>query len=369
MSAPSKDPYTPSRNTTNTHHRGSGNPLMPHTVTRWTVAMAWGVVIANITLIITGGIVRLTGSGLGCATWPKCNGDDWTTTPEMGIHGAIEFGNRLLTFALMLITILAFLSIVRTVTPDKGFGKTVTFLFGREAKAFKGLRASEYRYADLYNLNLLLLWGIIVQAVVGGITVWLKLNPWMVTAHYMLTAIMIAIGAVYLNRIYRYFRGTHRAEGLQTSSSPVQPGLLHAHAWVSGLLVFTLLFLGTVVTGTGPHAGDPQTHRHMFDPWVVTRSHSVAVWVYCTLVVVLLVLIVSHKYPSALLKSAVLVLVTILIQAGIGYYQFFNGLPIWVVEAHLIGSGLFTWAASSLVERQFTLSSPVHRSRALERIQ
>lgn len=349
--------------------RALENFLMPSQVNRWTIGTAWGVVIANIVLIITGGIVRLTGSGLGCATWPRCNGDDWTATPEMGIHGAIEFGNRMLTFALLLVTIFAFLAIVRAVTPGKTFAATAVFLFGREAKAFKGLRASDYRYSDLYNLNLLLLWGIIVQAVVGGITVLLRLNPWMVTAHYILTAIMIAIAAVYLNRVYRYFRGKHAPEGL-TSASPLAPAALLAnHSRLSAVLVFALLFLGTVVTGTGPHAGDPQTHRHAFDPIWVTRFHSVTVWAYCLTLLGLFLLIKRYGYPRALRGSALLVFVTLLIQAGIGYYQHFNGLPIWVVEAHLTGSGLFTWAAASLIEREATLSSARQRELALARIQ
>lgn len=348
--------------------RQSNSFLMPDHPTGWSFAMAWGVVIANILLIVTGGVVRLTGSGLGCSTWPRCNGDDWTTTPEYGIHGIIEFGNRMLTFVLMMVTIFAFLAIVRTVTPGKGFMDTVKFLFGKDAKAFKGLRSAEYRFSDIYNLNLILLWGIILQAVVGGITVRLKLNPWMVTVHYYLSAIMIVVAAILLNRMYRYFKETIISEQLSLTTSLQSSKTLQIHGWLSAILVAFLIFMGTVTTGTGPHAGDPETHRHAFNPWVVTRMHSFSVWGYCLLIIALFIMIAKYKYPKALRTSALLVLVMILVQAVLGYYQFFNGLPIWIVEAHLTGSGLFTWAAASLIERQITLSNPELRSRALDRI-
>lgn len=341
---------------------------MPAQATKWTFAMAWGVVIANILLIVTGGVVRLTGSGLGCATWPRCNGEDWTTTPEYGIHGLIEFGNRMLTFLLMVVTILAFLAIVRVVTPNQSFWEVVKFLFGKEAKAFKGLRATEYRFSDLYNLNLILLWGIILQAIVGGVTVWLRLNPWMVTVHYYLSAVMIVVAAIYLNRIFRYFGESVIAEQLSLTASLEKSSLLQIHGWISAVLVAFLVFMGTVVTGTGPHAGDPETHRHAFDPVLVTKMHSFSVWAYCLTLLALFIMIAKFKYPKAFKFSATLVLLCLLLQACLGYYQYFNGLPIGVVEAHLTGSGLFIWAAASLIEREFTLANPELRARSLRRI-
>lgn len=341
-----------------------GEKLIPPTYTRWVKAMAWGVALANIFLIISGGIVRLTGSGLGCDAWPRCTTDgSWTTTPEMGIHGMVEFGNRLLTFVLMAITILAFLSILRLVFPQR-VEKKIFF-----ASLFVGLRTTDSRYSDLFNLALLLLWGIPVQAVVGGISVWLKLNPWMITAHYMLSAIMIAIAAVYLNRIYRYFGGTHRAEELTEAELPAGSQVLRTLGWLGALLVFALIFVGTVTTGTGPHAGDANTHRHAFDPVLITRTHGSLVWVYCASVLAVLVTVLRFKLPVVLLRSLSFVLLVLVYQAVVGYTQYFNGLPIWLVELHLLGSGLFTLAAGSLIERQLTLTSPKHRALALERIQ
>lgn len=341
-----------------------GSKYIPATYTPWVRCMAWAVVIANIVLIVSGGIVRLTGSGLGCDTWPKCTSDgSWTTTPEMGIHGIVEFGNRMLTFVLMAVTVLTFLSIIRIVFPQRV--ETGYFI----KKMFTGLRANESRYSDLFNLTLLLGWGIPVQAVVGGISVWLKLNPWMITAHYLLSAIMIALAGIYLNRIYRYFEPkTAAAEALTAPEAPAGMGAVRALAWVGALVVFFLIFIGTVTTGTGPHAGDAQAIRHAFDPVLVTRLHGTSVWVYCASALILFAVVKRFGLAPAFTRSLTLALIVLAYQAIVGYTQYFNGLPVWLVEMHLLGSGLFTWAASSLIERQFTLSARSQRELALTRI-
>lgn len=341
----------------------SGSKLIPHGYTPWIKKTAWAVALANIFLIISGGIVRLTGSGLGCDTWPKCTSDgSWTTTPEMGIHGMVEFGNRLLTFVLVAITIIAFIAILRIVFPQE---VSPSFFI---KKLLTGARADESRYADLFNLTLLLLWGIPVQAVVGGISVWQKLNPWMITAHYVLSAIMIAIAGIYLNRVYRYFGGTVQAE-LLTSEVPQEGSqLMRALGWVGFALVAALIFMGTVTTGTGLHAGDANTHRHAFDPVLVTRMHGILVWAYCASVVATFVTFRKYQLAPIFGKSLLWVLLVLGYQAIVGYTQYFNGLPIWLVELHLIGSGVFSLAAASLIERQLVLSNAASRKRALQRI-
>ncbi|MDY3048266.1 MAG: COX15/CtaA family protein [Rothia sp. (in: high G+C Gram-positive bacteria)] len=347
-----------------------GEKLIPHRYTAWVRHSAWAVAIANIVLIISGGIVRLTGSGLGCDAWPRCTSDgSWTTTPEMGIHGMVEFGNRLLTFVLVAITILAFLAILRIVFPER---VTPSFFV---KKLLLGARPHESRYSDLFNLTLLLLWGIPVQAVVGGISVWQKLNPWMITAHYLLSALMIMIAAVYLNRVYRYFEAGARAEELtpapETAAGPLPASaqLMQLLGLLGLVLVLALMFLGTVTTGTGPHAGDPETHRHAFNPVLVTRLHGSLVWAYCATVLAFFILWKKKAWAPVFGRSISLVLLVLAYQALVGYTQYFNGLPIWLVEMHLIGSGLFALAAASLFERQLVLSSPTARQRAAERIQ
>lgn len=363
-----------------------GEKLVPPTYTSWIKKTAWALAIANIFLVISGGIVRLTGSGLGCDNWPRCTADSWTTTPEMGFHGIVEFGNRMLTFALVIVTIVAFLAVLRLVFPER---VTARFFI---KKLLVGARAHESRYADLFNLVLLLLWGIPVQAVVGGISVWQRLNPWMITAHYMLSALMIMLAGIYLNRVYRYFEGTAAREGLvgsegqqavltgRTDAVPAAPAqgadagapasapLMRVLGWVGVLLVAGLMFAGTVVTGTGPHAGDPETHRHAFNPVWVTRVHGSLVWIYCASVLAFFLLWKKNNWAPIFGKSLGLVLAVLAYQAVVGYTQYFNGLPIWLVEMHLLGSGLFALAASSLFERQLTLSSPAARAKAADRV-
>ncbi|MBM7050600.1 MULTISPECIES: heme A synthase [unclassified Rothia (in: high G+C Gram-positive bacteria)] len=341
---------------------------IPEQYTSWVRATAWGMLLANIGIVATGGIVRLTGSGLGCDNWPKCNADSWTVTPEMGIHGAVEFGNRLLTFVLMAFTIAAFLAILRLVFARITVGEFLEIFFKRKG-FITGIRTADYHYADLFNLALMLLWGIPIQAVVGGISVWLKLNPWMITAHYVLSAIMIALAAIYLNRVYRYFGDTTaEKEELTSPALPNGTSALQTLGWIGTLIASALIFIGTVVTGTGPHAGDPMTHRHAFDPVTVTRIHSITAWVYCAGIVVLFVLAKKYDWSAAIRSALTYNIIMLLFQAAVGYYQYFNGLPILVVELHLIGSALFTWAAASLIERMITLSRPSNRKRALARL-
>lgn len=339
--------------------------FLPTEYTPWVKTMAYAVVLANIFLIVSGGIVRLTGSGLGCDTWPRCSTTEgtWTTTPEMGIHGLVEFGNRMLTFVLMAVTVLAFLAVLRIVMPQlSNFGE----LF---PKLFTGLRSREYKYADLFNLTLLLLWGIPLQAVVGGISVHLKLNPWMITAHFYLTGIMIGISAIYLNRVLRYFEKTSSAsERVLEENLPLGASVMRILGWMGLILVAYLVFMGTIVTGTGPHAGDPEAHRHAFHPIVVTRLHSGGVWLYCAIVLLLFVLVRKNNWPPSLKKGINLVLLMLTYQGIVGYTQYFNGLPIWLVELHLLGSGLFVWASISLIEKQIVLSSLKQRVKVAERI-
>ncbi|MFM7014388.1 MAG: COX15/CtaA family protein, partial [Actinomycetota bacterium] len=118
----------------------------------------WLSLASQIVIVVTGGLVRLTGSGLGCPTWPRCTEESFVTVPEMGIHGIIEFGNRLLTFVLIIIALLTFI-VVRRTTRSERFGLTWPAL----------------------ALGL----GIIAQALLGGVTVLTGLNPWIVGAHFL----------------------------------------------------------------------------------------------------------------------------------------------------------------------------------------
>jgi cytochrome c oxidase assembly protein subunit 15 len=188
----------------------------PSTVRRLAVAS----IVANSAIVVTGGAVRLTASGLGCPTWPRCTETSYTPTSEYAVHGVIEFGNRLLTFVLAAIVLATLVAV------------------WRQRPVRPGMR----------RLAALLFLGIPAQAVLGGITVLTGLNPWTVMGHFLLSMVLIGL-AVVLH---------HRAREGDLPPRPVVPLLMRR--LTQGLLAVTAvtLALGTVVTGSGPHSGDPR---------------------------------------------------------------------------------------------------------------
>lgn len=298
----------------------------------WVRFTAWASLLANMLLIVTGGLVRLTGSGLGCPTWPTCTDASWTSTPEMGLHGVIEFGNRLLTFVLMIVAVAAFLAVVRMIG----------------------------RHPSLFVLTLLLGLGIPLQAVVGGITVLTGLNPWVVGIHFMISAVMISLAAVLVNRTRRL--GLERvAQAELPGQAPAQRGRIRLLTGALAVLAVVIVYLGTLVTGTGPHSGDSgEVVRHTFDAVVISRAHAVPVYLVILVLVACFVL-GRRTWPMALRRALQLVAFMVILQGLIGYYQYLNGLPILVVMLHLLGSSLFIATTASAVEKAFhvTAEAPV----------
>lgn len=213
---------------------------LPQRLSKATMALAVASLASEIGIIVTGGAVRLTGSGLGCPTWPKCSPESLTNTPEMGIHGYIEFGNRTLTFVLVVIAAAMFLSLWN----------------------LRGTHRSPFW------LSVGLLAGIPAQALVGGVVVLTNLNPWWVAGHFIVSSIMVAVATLLVVRIAAERRagraGVPLVDGATTGRS-------RAAAWAAFALTWAAVYLGTVVTGTGPHSGDPGSPRHEFDPLLVTR--------------------------------------------------------------------------------------------------
>lgn len=296
--------------------------LMPRTFTLWTMVLGIASVVSQAGIIVTGGAVRLTASGLGCSEWPRCTPESYVTTPEMGINGLIEFGNRLLTFVLAAIAILTILALWRL---RKTHGK-------------------------LFGMSVILLFGIPGQAVIGGITVWTDLNPWVVMLHFLLSSGMVSIAALLAHRIgverrARFGGATHVK--LQDGASNALTRTISIAIYVAG---WATLVMGTIVTGSGPHGGDPTAPRHDFDPLVVTRLHAAPVYLMTALIIVLLVMMyrmnTSHRQRRAVWGfTAVLVF-----QALVGFYQHFNGLPIAVVLLHMIGTGLVAWMMTIVLD-------------------
>jgi cytochrome c oxidase assembly protein subunit 15 len=303
--------------------------LLPTRPDGWVRATAWFSLAANALLVLTGGLVRLTGSGLGCPTWPRCTDDSWTSTAEMGMHGAIEFGNRLLTFLVALAALLAFLAVVR----------------------------QRRRHPDLFVLALGVGLGVVVQAVVGGITVRTGLNPWVVGVHFVLSALMIAAAAVLVCRARRLsLPAVARAERGGQVTGPAGR-TLRSLAAVLGVLALAVIYIGTLVTGTGPHAGDAgEVARHAFDPYWVTRFHTAPAYLLLAGTLAALGLGVKDRWPAPLRRLVVTVLVVIVLQALVGYYQFFTGLPVAAVALHLLGAAVLAALVAALVDTALAVS-------------
>jgi heme a synthase len=266
---------------------------------------AWAIVslVMNIAIVVTGGLVRLTGSGLGCPTWPRCTEDSYASHPALGIHGAIEFGNRLFTLLLIIAAALTFISAVL-------------------------YRENGRPRSDLRWLAAALALGIPLQGVIGGITVLTQLNPYVVGLHLLLSMVLISL-AVWL------VRKTWHIAPARVSGPAV------AITRVTFVLMWLAIWLGTLVTGSGPHAGDENAPRNGLDAMLLTRLHTSVV--YATVAVSLVCFWLLRS------RAAMLLLLVEIMQAGIGIAQYQLGLPIWLVALHLLGASLAIAATTNLV--------------------
>lgn len=271
--------------------------LPTSTTDRRVRVIAWASLVSQTLIVGTGGAVRLTGSGLGCPTWPRCTEDSFIATPEMGIHGIVEFGNRLLTFVLVIIAILAFLAVLR---------------MRRERP-------------ELLRLTVALGLGIIVQAGIGGITVLTGLNSWIVGLHFIVSAVLVAIAVVFVHRVYTG----------PTTGVPAVPVGVRLLAMATAVSAWFTVLIGVVVTGAGPHAGDRDTPRNGFDLEVLQHVHS---WpAYLAFGLTVLLLVVAIRLGRAPLRRAVIGLIAVeLVQIAIGLAQARWGLPELLVGIHMV---------------------------------
>lgn len=270
---------------------------LPTTVDRRVRFIAWASLVSQTLIVGTGGAVRLTGSGLGCPTWPRCTADSFVATPEMGIHGIVEFGNRLLTFVLVIIAIVAFAFVVR---------------MRRERP-------------ELLRLSIALGLGIPAQAIIGGITVLTDLNPWIVGFHFVVSAVLVALATVLVVRVYRGPAGA--LEPLPRAVRPLAIG--------TAVIVWITVLVGIVVTGSGPHAGDGGAARNGLDSEFWQHVHS---WpAYASFAGAVLLVIVARRTGPELLQRATLGLVAVeLVQIGVGLAQARLGLPVILVGVHMV---------------------------------
>jgi len=261
--------------------------------------LAWLNLIGNIVIIATGGAVRLTGSGLGCPTWPLCTPDSLVPTPALvddGIHSLIEFGNRLMSPLLGLLALALLVSVWRL----------------RRARR------------DLFVLAWIVMGGILAQAVVGGITVWTGLNPFIVGFHYVASLVLVCVTAALVARL-------DAQPGPRTLAVPRWYAItVHATTLV---LALTIIF-GVLTTGAGPHSGDAAVGRNGFDATVLEHVHAWPGYALLVLTLALAVVAWVRRLPTRAWITALLAVEVV--QIAVGLYQARNGLPEVAVGVHMV---------------------------------
>ncbi|MFE3765390.1 heme A synthase [Streptomyces sp. NPDC059104] len=271
----------------------------PRTVRRAALA----ALVMSVLIVVTGGAVRLTGSGLGCDTWPKCTDDSLVVTQAQGFHGAIEFGNRMLTYVLCAAV-------------------------GGIILAARSARPWRHSLTKLGWLQFALVMG---NAVLGGITVLTGLNPYSVAGHFLLATSLITVTTVTWQRA---------GEG-DTAPRPRVPGPVRKLSWALVATTLVLIAAGTVVTGSGPHAGDSSEIKRMPFDWATTAHvHAIAAWLVCALAVAMWLVLRVVDAPDDTRARARDLLVVLLAQGAVGYVQFFTDVPEVLVAVHMLGSCL-----------------------------
>jgi cytochrome c oxidase assembly protein subunit 15 len=271
----------------------------PRTVQRAALA----ALVMAVVIVVTGGAVRLTGSGLGCPTWPKCTDDSLTTTSAMGFHGVIEFGNRMLTYVLCAAVGWAIIA-------------------ARSQKPWR---------RGLTRLGWAQFWIVMSNAILGGIVVLVGLNPYTVAAHFLLSTALITVATLMWQRT---------REG-DAEPRPLVGKSVQQLVWFLVAAAVLLIAVGTVVTGAGPHAGDSSEVDRMHVNWEnVAKLHAVLAWIVVTLTFALWFVLKAVDAPEGPLNRTRDLFLVLLSQGVIGYVQYFTDLPEALVGLHMLGSCL-----------------------------
>ena len=270
---------------------------LPTAIDKRVRVFAWLSLAIQLLIVGTGGAVRLTASGLGCPTWPTCTADSFVNTPEMGIHGLIEFGNRTLFVVIQVVAIITLVLILK---------------FRRERR-------------DLFVLALIPCFSIVLQAVLGGITVLTNLNPYVVGLHFLASVVLVVLAAVFVFRVYYGKRGAER----------VAPRWYFALAHATSFFVAVTVVLGIITTGSGPHAGDGGAARNGLDSELLQHFHS---WpAYAAFITTVALLIGAARLGDARLVKFTRILFAVeLVQIAIGLTQARLGLPEVLVGIHMV---------------------------------
>ena len=275
--------------------------------------LAVAAVVAQAGIAVTGSVVRVTGSGLGCPTWPECFPGSLVPTPHpevAALHQWVEFGNRLLTFAVVLVTGLCLLAAL----------------------------GGAPRRPRLVRLALVQPLGVVVQAVIGGITVRTGLAWWTVSVHFLVSMVLVWL-AVQL---------AHAATDGDGSPHLLVPRPVRRLVDASSAVLAALLLVGTLVTAAGPHAGDSRTPRLALGVPAVAQLHADLLFLYLGLVVGLGFALYAVTAPAPLLRRYRLLVVAVVAQGALGGLQYALGVPEGLVSLHVLGAALVTVAAAAL---------------------
>ncbi|WP_370451912.1 heme A synthase [Corynebacterium sp. 320] len=278
------------------------------------------MLIAQTGITFTGSLVRITGSGLGCDTWPQCHPGSFVPVSGSApwIHQLIEFGNRMLTFVVALACVLAFTSVLRAA-----------------------------RRTQILHLAFFQGIGVILQAVIGGITVHLDLAWWMVMAHFLPSMILVFFAAKLVIRV------TEPDDGTKTN---LMAKPLRIAMDLSVLALAINLVTGTMTTSAGPHAGDAAIlpeHRLQIPLFEMAQVHAHFMYLYLGLTASLIAGLFATKTTRQVRRTAWWVVAAIIVQGGIGIMQYQLGVPRWTVPLHVIGTGIVTALAGLFWAQKF----------------
>ena len=280
-------------------------PYLPH--------LAVANLVVNVLIVVTGGAVRLTASGLGCPTWPRCTDESYVPHGELGLHGAIEFGNRMITFLVTAVALLCILAAWRA------GNRLVTRLALGVASIVPA------------------------QIVIGGITVLTDLNPWVVAFHLLVSMVIIQL-CVWLVVEVADWAPSYVAGG----AAPAIHRRVRKLAWLVYGAGWLVLYLGTVVTGSGPHAGDHGAARTGLDPQLFSHVHASAVYLLVALTFSLVFL--ARRGGATSVETAALALLAVEIGQGVvGFTQYALDLPVGLVALHMLGAALTSAALAWVV--------------------
>jgi cytochrome c oxidase assembly protein subunit 15 len=272
--------------------------------------------IANIGIVSTGGLVRLTNSGLGCPSWPDCSSGDLVPVRALSSHKAIEFGNRALTTLLVIAVAAVFLAVWR----------------------------SAPRRAGLLGWAWVTLLGVPAQILVGGVLIFTHLNPLAVAGHFLLSMVLIAAATVLWWRAREPVDA--EAPALPTL---VLPAVVRRLGWATWALTYAVFVVGTLVTGSGPHAGDATAKRLHLRPQAISQLHADLVMLLVGVAAALAVCVTAVGAGMVARRTTRVLIGVLVAQATVGFAQYFSGLPVPLVELHVTGAAVLAATATAVV--------------------